>query len=48
MTMADSQSSIEELNVKVEQLYSSNKPEGIATLAHIWGDPLVTMESTNN
>jgi hypothetical protein len=40
--------SIEELNVQMAQLSSSDKPEDIATLAYIWGFPLVTMERQFN
>lgn len=40
--------SIEELNVQMAQISSSNKPENIATLAYIWGFPLVTMERQFN
>ena len=32
------------LDIKMAQLSSSNKTEDIATLAYIWGFPLVTME----
>jgi len=42
------QPSIEELNVQMAQLSSSNNPEDIATLAYIWGFPLVTMERQFN
>jgi hypothetical protein len=42
------QPSIEELNIQMAQLSSSNKPEDIATLAYIWGFPLVTMERQFN
>ena len=45
---ATPQLSIEELNVQMAQLSSSNKPEDIATLAYIWGFPLVTMERQFN
>jgi hypothetical protein len=45
---ATSQPSIEELNVQMAQLSSSNKPEDIATLAYIWGFPLVTMQRQFN
>jgi len=44
----NSQPSAEELNVHMAQLSSSNKPEDIATLAYIWGFPLVTMERQFN
>ena len=43
-----SQPSIEELNIKMAQLSASNKPEDVATLAYIWGFPLVTMERQFN
>jgi hypothetical protein len=43
-----SQPSIEELNVKMAQISSSNKPEDIATLAYIWGFPLVSMQRQFN
>jgi hypothetical protein len=36
-------SQVEHLNTKKAQISSSNKPEDIATLAYIWGFPLVTM-----
>jgi hypothetical protein len=42
------QPSIEELNVQMVQLSSSNKPDDIATLAYIWGFPLVSMERQFN
>ena len=42
------QPSIEELNIKMEQLSASNKPDDIATLAFIWGTPLVAMERQFN
>lgn len=45
---ATSQPSIEDLNIKMAQLSSSNKPEDIATLAYIWGIPLVIMEANAN
>jgi hypothetical protein len=38
----------EELNDMMAQLSSSDKPEDIATLAYIWGFPLVTMERQFN
>jgi len=44
----DPQSAIEQLNVKMAQISSSNKPEDIATLAYIWGFPLVSMERQFN
>jgi hypothetical protein len=40
--------SVEELNVQMAQISSSNNPEDIATLAYIWGFPLVTMERQFN
>lgn len=42
------QSAIEELNVKMAQISSSQAPEDIATLAYIWGFPLVSMERQFN
>jgi hypothetical protein len=36
------------LNEKMAELVSSNKPQDIATLAYIWGYPLVTMERSSN
>jgi hypothetical protein len=45
---ATSQPSIEELNVQMTQISSSGTPEDIATLAYIWGFPLVTMERQFN
>ncbi len=42
--VAGSPAQSEELNIKMAQLSSSNKPEDVATLAYIWGFPLVTME----
>jgi hypothetical protein len=41
-------SQIEQLNAKTAQISSSNKPEDIATLAYIWGFPLVTMQRQFN
>jgi hypothetical protein len=38
----------EQLNIKMAQISSSNKPEDVATLAYIWGFPLVTMERQFN
>ena len=43
-----SQSSVEELNVRMAQISSSNQTEDVATLAYIWGFPLVTMERQFN
>ena len=40
---ATSQSSTKELNVQMAQLSSSNNPQDIATLAYIWGYPLVSI-----
>ena len=37
-----------ELDIKMAELSSSNKPEDIATLAYIWGNPLVVMEQNAN
>src|SRR6476620_39919 len=42
------QPSIEDLNIKMAQLSASNTPDGIATLAYIWGFPLVTMDRQFN
>lgn len=42
------QPSIEDLNIKMAQLSTSKTPDGIATLAYIWGFPLVTMERQFN
>jgi hypothetical protein len=36
------------MDVKMAQISSSNKPEDIATLAYIWGFPLITMERQFN
>lgn len=36
------------MDVKMAQISSSNKPEDIATLANIWGFPLITMERQFN
>jgi hypothetical protein len=41
-------SQIEQLNTKMAQISSSNKPEDIAMLAYIWGFPLVTMQRQFN
>ena len=38
----------EELNIKMAQLSSSNKPEDIATLAYIWGFSPITTQRTFN
>jgi hypothetical protein len=43
-----SDSQIEQLNAKMAQISYSNKPEDIATLAYIWGFPLVTMQRQFN
>ncbi len=40
--------SSEDLNLRMTQLSSSDKPEDIATVAYIWGFPLVTMERQFN
>jgi hypothetical protein len=42
------QPSAEQLNIKMAQLSTSNTADGIATLAYIWGFPLVTMERQFN
>jgi len=36
------------LDAKMLQLAASNKPEDKATLAHIWGYPLVTVAGSYN
>ena len=41
---ASTQPSLEDLNIKMAQLSNSKTPDGIATLAYIWGFPLVTTE----
>ena len=46
--MTSSGSKIEQLNTNMAQVSSSNKPEDIATLAYIWGFPLVTMQRQFN
>ena len=46
--MTTSGSQIEQLNIKMAQISSSNKPEDIAALAYIWGFPLVTMQRQFN
>jgi hypothetical protein len=48
MFMTSPGSKIEQLNTKMAQISSSNKPEDIATLAYIWGFPLVTMQRQFN
>jgi hypothetical protein len=45
-TIINSTSASMALNEKILQLVSSNKPQDIATLAYIWGYPLVTMEKS--
>ncbi|MGB6671754.1 MAG: DUF1254 domain-containing protein [Candidatus Nitrosopolaris sp.] len=47
-TSASAQSPIEQLNTKMAQISSSNNPADIATLAYIWGFPLVTMQRQFN
>jgi hypothetical protein len=42
------QPTTQDLNIKMAQLSASNTPDGIATLAYIWGFPLVTMERQFN
>ena len=42
------QPTTEDLNIKMAQLSASNTPADIATLAYIWGFPLVTMERQFN
>jgi len=34
----------EEIDIKMAQISNSDKPEDIATLAYIWGYPLITMQ----
>src|SRR5215831_11230193 len=41
-------SQVEQLKIKMTQISSSNKPEDIATLAYIWGFPLITMQRQFN
>ena len=47
-TSGSAQSPIEQVNTKMAQLSSSNNPADIATLAYIWGFPLVTMQRQFN
>ena len=47
-TSGSAQSPIEQLNTKMAQISSSNNPADIATLAYIWGFPLVTMQRQFN
>jgi hypothetical protein len=42
------QPTIHDLNIKMAQLSNSKTSDGIATLAYIWGFPLVTMERQFN
>jgi len=42
------QPSIEELNIKMAQLLTSKTPDGIATLAYIWGFPLISIDRQFN
>ena len=42
------QPSVEELNIQMAQISASNNPEDIATLAFIWGTPLIAMERQFN
>jgi hypothetical protein len=46
--LLQSKDDFEELNIQMAQLSASNKPEDIATLAFIWGTPLVAMERQFN
>jgi hypothetical protein len=48
MNETSTQPTTEDLSIKMAQLSASNTPEGIATLAYIWGFPLVTMERQFN
>jgi hypothetical protein len=48
MNATTAQPTTEDLNIKMAQLSASNTPDGIATLAYIWGFPLVTMERQFN
>ena len=48
MNETATQPTTEDLNIKMAQLSTSNTPDGIATLAYIWGFPLVTMERQFN
>ncbi len=43
-----STTSVSELDEKMQQLESSNDPKDIATLAYIWGYPLVTAQLTKD
>jgi hypothetical protein len=43
-----SQPSLEELNEQMDQISASNNTEDFATLAYIWGFPLVSMERQFN
>ena len=45
---ATSSTSSSDLDVKMQQLASSNDPRDIATLAYIWGYPLVTAQVTKD
>lgn len=47
-TNANATTTVEQLNTKMAQISSSNKPEDVATFAYIWGFPLVTMERQFN
>lgn len=42
----DSQSAIEQLNAKMAEISTSNKPEDLATLAYVYGFPLVSVIRT--
>src|SRR5215211_3490091 len=45
---AKAQSALEDLEINMTKITDSNKPEDIATLAYIWGFPLITMERQFN
>ena len=45
---AKAQSALEDLEINMTKITDSNQPEDIATLAYIWGFPLVTMERQFN
>ena len=48
MNETSTQPTTEDLSIKMAQLSTSKTPDGIATLAYIWGFPLVTMERQFN
>jgi hypothetical protein len=43
-----SSSTTEQLDIRMAQISSSNKPGDVATLAYIWGFPLIVMEENAN